>query len=185
MTPFLIPRTRWHKVKGAKARNHLFTGIEQTPGLPFGAPRFAQEVAEWNAKAWPALAGGLVLAMLAGVAGIMLGLPWWAALLGALIGLMLGVVLVNNAISGTRGLEYRGKAIEWRAAVRFEGADAFAYLRSEAEELAPYRQFRGVPAKTIAAAIEARGDWADRWLDRRWPAIIAAFALGNPSSDPL
>jgi hypothetical protein len=168
----IIPPTKWRKVKGAKARNHLLY-IEQTPGLPFGAPRYAQEIREHNLKAFPALAVGLVALIAALVAVWPIGAFY--AVLAALVAAVAGTVITNNAISGTRRVEYAGKAIEWRAAVRFYGADAAGYLLSEARELAPYPQFRAVPLDTIVAGIEAQGGKADKWLDAHWLNIKQAY----------
>lgn len=177
MTGFLPP-IRWRKVRGARARNHLW-GIEQTPGQPFGAAILAEEVREWNAKGPPAFAAALA-AGLAVLAVLLVGLV--EPVLGAML---LGIapvgaaVLVNNLVSGTRALELTGKAVNWRARVRL-GQDSGEALAFNARTLRGYPQFRGVPEETIARDIRDREAEAERWLARHWPKIAAAYAKGNP-----
>lgn len=159
----MTPPVKWRNVKGANARNHVW-GIEIEPSVPFGT--LAQEVAEWQRKAivWvPAGLAGLVFGAFAGwnIAGV------FAAVLAGLIGLCAGVVIGNNAVSGTRSLEYWGKAVNVAA-----GGDLDALAKS----LSGYGQFRhAVPVETIKREIGKRIPKALVWLQNNEATLLKVW----------
>ena len=160
----MIPPVKWRDVKGANARNHLW-GVEIEPSARFGT--LAQEVAEWQRKAVvfvPSGLAGLALGALAGwfIAG------WFAAVLAGLVGLFAGAVLGHNLRSGTRELEYFGRAVDWVA-----GGD----LDQLARELSGYGQFRhAVPVETIKLKITLRRGLAEEWLARNREGLERIYA---------
>lgn len=173
----MLPPIIWRDVRGARARNHLW-GVEIEPSARFGT--LAQEVAEWQRKAVvfvPAAAGGALALGLAGwlVAG------WFAAALAGLVGLFAGAVLGHNLRSGTRELEYFGRAVDLAAErlahASLPGWDEQAHLDRLARELSGYDQFRhAVPVETIKLKITLRRPSAESWLARNRPALERAYA---------
>ena len=155
----ILPPIKWREVKNANASNHMLF-IEIEPQMPFST--LAQEVAEWQRKAlvWvPAGLVGLVFGAFAGwqIAGV------FAAVLAGLIGLCAGVVIGNNAVSGTRSLEYWGRAVDVAA-----GGDIVTLVK----ELSGYSQFRhAVPLETIKAEIGKRIPKALVWLENHEAAL--------------
>lgn len=174
---FAIPPIKWRRVKNALATNHLLF-IEQRPGLPFGAAILAEEVAEWNVKAWPAFGAGV--AAFAGIGYAASALGAFYAVLAALVAGVGAAVIVNNIISSTRRIEYWGNAVNWRAGVRL-GADSASYLAAQARGLSGYGQFRhSVPVDAIIIEITERQVAADKWLDKHWAQVLVVYKKGRP-----
>lgn len=156
------PPIIWREVRGAVATNHLWF-IEIEPIASFGT--LAEEVAEWQHKALVWVPCALLGAVLGGFAG------WQAVgplgLLAGLIGLFAGAVGGHNLRSGTRALEYWGKAVHVAA-----GGNAAALARS----LSGYGQFRhAVPTETIKAEIGKRIPRALVWLENNEAALLKIY----------
>lgn len=153
------PPIIWRNVKNARARSYPWF-IEIEPQWPLGT--LAEEVAEWQHKAALFIPAALLAGGAAGFAGWQIaGLV--GAILAGLVGLFAGTVLGNNLRSGTRAIEYWGKAVHVAA-----GGD----LDKLARELSGYGQFRGaVPAETIRAEIAKRIPKALVWLQNNEPAL--------------
>lgn len=159
----MIPPVKWRKVRNAVATNHLLF-IEIEPDQPFST--LAQEVAEWQHKAalWVPMA--IVAGVMAGVAGWHIAAAF-GALLFAAVGTVAGAVLGNNLRSGTRAIEYWGRAVDYAA-----GGD----LDTLARRLSGYKQFRhAVPLETIKAEILLREDRAMQWLGRNEAALWRVY----------
>jgi hypothetical protein len=159
----MIPPIKWRNVKNASATNHMLF-IEIEPHLPLAT--LAQEVAEWQhkAKRWiPAGAAGLALGSFAGWSAV-----GWFGLVFGLVAMSAAAVIANNLVSGTRLIEYWGRAVDVAA-----GGD----LDMLVEEVRGYGQFRhAVPPATIKAEIEARRRDAEKWFDRNRKALASAYA---------
>jgi hypothetical protein len=142
--------------------------IEIEPDRPFGT--LAQEVAEWQSKAvvWiPAAVVGLALGATAGWFAIGL----YGAVLFGFIATVALAVITNNLVSGTRRIEYWGRAVDVAA-----GGD----IDLLASQLSGYGQFRGaVPIETIKAEIISREERAVKWLARNRAALERVYSRRN------
>lgn len=166
------PPIIWRDVRGAVARSHIWF-IEIDPTEPLST--LAEEVAEWQHKAAVFIPSGLATCIALGFAGYQVA-GWFAALLAGLVGLFAGAVIGHNLRSGTRALEYWGKAVSLAA-----GDD----LDTLAKSLSGYGQFRhAVPLETIKLKITLRRDPAEDWLARNLPALERAYAKRTLSSVP-
>lgn len=161
----MIPPIKWRQVRGANARNHMLF-IEIEPDRPFGT--LAQEVAEWQSKAIAFIpAGAAGFALLGAGAWFAVSLLW-AAALAAILGMMGAAVIANNIVSGTREIEYWGRAVDVAA-----GGD----LDRLVSQLSGYTQFRGaVPLATIRQEILDRVPQARRWLANNNEGLERAYA---------
>lgn len=161
------PQIKWRKVKNANARNHILF-IEIEPHMPLST--LAQEIAEWQFKARVFIPVGLLSCAAGAYAGY-LAAGWFGAGMFGFVTLMAGTVFSNNAVSGTRDLEYWGRAVDWQA-----GGDLARLVR----ELAGYGQFRNaVPESVIHDEIVKRGAKAGQWVEDNYSALQTEYCKRN------
>jgi hypothetical protein len=158
------PPIFWRNVKNAVGRSHMLF-IEIEPDQPLST--LAEEVAEWQRKAAVFIPAGLVGLGLGAWTGWSIAGPFWAVLFG-LAGMAMFAVIANNLVSGTRAIEYWGKAVS---------AAAGDNLDELAKSLSGYGQFRHAgPLETIKTEIEARLPDAIEWLEKNRAALERAYA---------
>jgi len=160
------------RLKGANARWKLISIYMRNDLVNF-FPILGQELYEWRWAASRAAIPGAIAAIFMAFLYYLLQ-PEQTLFYIALSTLVSfsAFIIAHGRVSLTRELEYRGHAIEWRAAVNYENEDSDEYLLKEARALEGYRRFKNISLEERLNGLRNYKEMADKWLSKHWSSII-------------